>query len=196
MIDFKTWCLEQYSNNCIIGFRGCRKNEDYFNVPDIVTNNPSMDICWSTSSFLNSQFYEDGEIQIIKMNVSRPFIVNEQDCKDMKRQHIIDEIKIFNHFIEKEKLQYDCIVFQDIIDGSHPSNVYALLNDYDSDKIERIATIRYNDEGEMSISIEKEFDFLDIDLQTIDRIDEIKEDNTNQRIDIKKRIEVIKNKYK
>lgn len=66
MLDFKSWCIEQEKNTSIIAFRGCRLGEDYFNVPDIVTQNQSMDICWSTSSFLNSQFYEDGEIQIIK----------------------------------------------------------------------------------------------------------------------------------
>lgn len=100
----------------IMVFRGCPVDDDLRREA----------IFWLTSSRLNASFFEDGELQNVFVRLTRPLIITESEF----RQSRTSTGRIAQDACRQVGMglaNWDGVIFEDIVDGSHPSTVYAVF---------------------------------------------------------------------
>jgi hypothetical protein len=107
------------SGRPIMVFRGCPEGEDR-------AARPSDAIFWLTSSRLNACFFEDGELQNAFVRLHRPLVITEAEF--LQNRTTPDRIAADARLqVEMGLATWDGVIFEDIVDGSHPSTVYAVF---------------------------------------------------------------------
>lgn len=109
------------SDRPLMVFRGCADGDDDVGGVDVVTGKP-LDVFWATSSRRNAAFFEDGEIQNLYIRLVKPFVVRGQPPWSPS--------KIARRLWESVQAgegEWDGVIFEDVVDGSHPSVVYAVF---------------------------------------------------------------------
>lgn len=118
----------------LLVFRGTRVGLDDVTRPD--------EIYWATSSRINASFYEDGEVQNLYIRLVNPLVLrdNGQGVSTVVHQAMAD--------VNAGVASWDGVIFEDVVDGSHPSVIYAVfpVGGTVSDRIRIVGRTRY--EGE------------------------------------------------
>lgn len=109
----------------IMVFRGCRVGEDRL-TPHAAGQRGAQRLFWLTSSRLNASFFEDGELQNAYVRLCRPLVLS---AAGMGQRHpplsrIAEDAR---RRVRMGLATWDGVIFNDVVDGSHPSTVYVVF---------------------------------------------------------------------
>lgn len=121
-------------------FRGAAPGDDDVGGKDPMTGQ-AMDVFWATSSRMNASYFEDGEIQNLYLKLENPLVLTQAGASPAK---VVREI---HEQVRQGKACWDGVIFEDIVDGAHPSVVYAVFPQAGSvaDRIRIVGRTRYDD---------------------------------------------------
>jgi hypothetical protein len=83
-------------------------------------------ILWLTSSRLNASFFEDGELQNAYVRLARPLVITEAEFRQGRTtpDRIAEDAR---RQAGMGLANWDGVIFEDIVDGSHPATNYAIF---------------------------------------------------------------------
>lgn len=110
------------SSRPIMVFRGCLAGERR----DAAPRSEADRLFWLTSSRLNASFFEDGELQNAFVRLLRPLVIGEAEFRLSRStpDRIAEDAR---RQVALGLANWDGVIFEDIVDGSHPSTVYAVF---------------------------------------------------------------------
>lgn len=118
----------------LLVFRGTRVGLDDVTCPG--------EVYWATSSRMNAGFYQDGEIQNLYIRLINPLVLqdNGPGAAAVARAAMAE--------VNAGRASWDGVIFEDVVDGSHPSVVYAVfpVNGTIAERVRIVGRTRY--EGE------------------------------------------------
>ncbi len=124
-------------------FRGCAVGDDDVGAVDVVSGKP-LDVFWATSSRRNAAFFEDGEIQNLYIRLLNPFVFHAPPFSPSGVVRRIWED------VQAGLSDWDGVIFEDIVDGSHPSVVYAVFPKQGTvrDRVRIVGRTHYDADGD------------------------------------------------
>lgn len=126
-------------------FRGTVEGEDDIGGTDPVSGK-ELDLFWATSSRKNACFFADDEIQNLYLKLEKPLILNEHTLDGKSFSTLAHEAW---DKVQREEASWDGVIFEDVVDGSHPSCVYVVfpVAGTVAEKIQVIGRTRYDTDG-------------------------------------------------
>jgi len=131
------------SKRPLMVFRGALPGDDDVGGVDPVSGKV-MDVFWATSSRMNASYFEDGEIQNLYLRLENPLVlrsvVGSPAAMAERAQEAVRQGSAF----------WDGVIFEDIVDGPHPSVVYAVFPEEGSvaDRVRIVGRTNYTEDGE------------------------------------------------
>lgn len=101
-------------------YRGTVPGEDDIGGQDPVSPH-ILDVMWFTSCAENAEFFADGEIQCADVTLENAFVFAEGESPSCGPGPYVRGLD------EEARALHDGIVFTDIVDGTHPSDVYVVM---------------------------------------------------------------------
>ena len=123
-------------------YRGTVPGEDDIGGQDPVSSH-ILDVMWFTSCPENAEFFADGEIQCCHIRLDDPIIFGEGAPPQGGPGPYVRSLD------DETRTRYDGLLVRDVIDGSGPSDIYAVFPRDGSVRhaIRIIGRKRYDDDG-------------------------------------------------
>lgn len=102
----------------LMAFRGCGEGHN-----DIA---PEGIAFWLTSSRMNAAFFEDGEMQNCYARLANPLVISHAQLHASGRS-VSDMVAAARARVELGLADWDGVVLMDVLDGTHPSTIYAVF---------------------------------------------------------------------
>lgn len=124
-------------------FRGASPGDDDVGGVDPMSGKV-MDVFWATSSRMNASYFEDGEIQNLYLRLENPLVIRSVVGSPASMVERAQEA------VQQGVASWDGVIFEDIVDGSHPSVVYAVFPEDGSvaDRVRIVGRTNYTGHGE------------------------------------------------
>jgi GNAT superfamily N-acetyltransferase len=125
-------------------FRGALPGDDDVGGIDPVSGKV-MEVFWATSSRMNASFFEDGEIQNLYLRLENPLVLRSTGAKTPAG--VVEDALAA---VRQGVASWDGVIFEDIVDGSHPSVVYAVFPQDGSvaDRVRIVGRTNYSEDGD------------------------------------------------
>jgi len=104
-------------------------------------------VFWATSSRENASLYEDGEIQNLYLRLERPLVL-QSSISGLARV-----VMAAYQSVRAGKSDWDGVIVEDVVDGSHPSVIYAVFPQASnragtvSDRVRIVGRTNYDEES-------------------------------------------------
>lgn len=121
-------------------FRGAAHGDDDVGGMDPVSGQ-AMEVFWATSSRMNACFYENGEVQNLYLKLENPLVLKTAGASPS------EVVRQAFEAVRQGNASWDGVIFEDIVDGTHPSVVYAVFpqDGTVSDRIRIVGRTRYDE---------------------------------------------------